>query len=131
MGASMIDVVEEFGLNAGRVWNALNECGPLTEAQLMEETCLRQHELSAAIGWLARENKIRKEGEHYSLGETNLTIKIGENAGKVWDLLQTWNEVNSTHIADLIEVEPCETHSALGWLAREGKIDLNRARTSK
>jgi hypothetical protein len=123
----MIDVVEEFGLNAGRVWMALNKCGPLTEQQLMEETSLRKVELSAAIGWLSRENKVCKDGDFFKLDQTNMTIQIGGNAGKVWKLLSGMDkEVNTTYISKMLNIDVDDTFSALGWLAREGKIDFKK-----
>ena len=123
----MINVVEEFGLNAGRVWNTLNKCGPLSENRMMEETSLRKNELSAAIGWLSRENKIRKDGDLYRLDETNLTIKIGDNAGKIWNLLSSIKkEIDTNNISKLLQMEVKDTYSALGWLAREGKIEFKK-----
>lgn len=123
----MINVVEEFGLNAGRVWNALNKCGPLSEQRLMDETSLRKNELSAAIGWLSRENKIRKDGELFTLDETNLTIKIGGNAGKIWELLvSVEEEVDSNNISKLLQIDIKDTYYALGWLAREGRIEFKK-----
>jgi len=125
----MINIVEEFGLNAGRVWNALNKCGPLSENKLMEETSLRKNELSAAVGWLSRENKIRKDGELLRLDETNLTIKIGSNAGKIWELLVSIDEeVNSNNISKLLQIDIKDIYSALGWLAREGKIEFKKGK---
>jgi hypothetical protein len=118
----MVDVVEEFGLNAGRVWTALNSCGPLTENQLMEESSLRIHELFAAIGWLARENKICKDGDFFRLDQTNLTDEIGTNAGKVWWLLNSENKVDTNHIINYTNLNNRDVYSALGWLARENKI---------
>ena len=123
----MINVVDEFGLNAGRVWNTLKKCGPLSENRLMEETSLRKNELFAAIGWLSRENKIRKDGELFRLDETNLTIKIGGNAGKIWKLLSSIEEeVDSNNISKLLKIDIKDTYSALGWLAREGKIEFKK-----
>lgn len=125
----MIDVVEEFGLNAGRVWMALNKHGPLTEKELLEETSLRKNELSAAIGWLSRENKICKDGDFFKLDETNMIVSIGGNAGKVWKLLAEMdNEVNTNYISKMLQIEVDDTYSALGWLAREGKIDFKRGK---
>jgi len=122
----MIDIIEEFGLNAGRVWTALNSRGPLADTQLMEDISLRTHELYAAIGWLARENKISKDGELYKLDETNLTGKIGRDAGKIWKLLATESKVDTTYISKLTEMNERDTYSALGWLAREDKIQIKR-----
>lgn len=69
----MINVVEECGRNAGRIWETLRSQGPLSETKLMSLTKLKEHEFYTAVGWLARENKICKEGNVYKLGETNLT----------------------------------------------------------
>lgn len=49
---------ETIGMNAGAVWNALNEAQVLGSKQLKKVTKLKDKELYAAIGWLARENKI-------------------------------------------------------------------------
>lgn len=122
----MADVVEEFGLNAGRVWSALNSYGSLTDTQLMEDTSLRTHELYAAIGWLARENKICKNGELYKLDDTNLTGKIGRDAGKIWQLLVTEDKVDTIYVSKLTKMNEKDTYSALGWLAREGKIQIKK-----
>lgn len=122
----MIEVTEEFGFNAGRVWKALDMNGPLTEIQLMEETSLRENEVFAAVGWLARENKIRRDGDVYRLDETNLTFEIGGNAGMIWTMLFTNGELDTTHISRLIQKDEENIFSALGWLARENKIQLSK-----
>lgn len=49
---------ETIGLWAGLVWNALNEADALGLKQLKKITKLKEKELYAAIGWLAREDKI-------------------------------------------------------------------------
>lgn len=123
---TMIDIVEEFGLNAGRVWKSLNSQGPLTETQLREDSSLRPNELFAAIGWLARENKINKDGELYKLDNTNLTSKIGTDAGKIWKHLVTQGKSDTKNISKMIDINEKDTYSALGWLAREGKIQIKR-----
>lgn len=51
--------VETIGLWAGAVWNALNEKdGALGMKALKKATKLKEKELYAAIGWLAREGKV-------------------------------------------------------------------------
>jgi len=122
----MIKVTEEFGFNAGRVWKALEMYGPLTETQLVEETSLRENELFAAVGWLARENKIRMEGDVYCLDETNLTFEIGGDAGVIWNVLNNNGELDTNHISRLIQKDERNIFSALGWLARENKIQLQK-----
>lgn len=49
---------EQIGTNAGIVWQMVNSKGCLTIDELQYETLLDDVSLAAAIGWLARENKI-------------------------------------------------------------------------
>ncbi len=119
----MRDIIVEFGINAGKVWKALNSWGSRTESQLIENTRLSAKEVHAAIGWLARENKICKDGKLFKLGETNLMVKVGENAGKMWCVLHTQGESDILHISKLAQMDESDIYSALGWLAREGKIN--------
>lgn len=49
---------ETIGTWAGEVWNALNENGELNLKQLKKATKLKDKEVFAAIGWLAREGKV-------------------------------------------------------------------------
>ena len=51
--------VETIGLWAGATWNALNDAnGTLTVKGLKKATKLKEKEVYAAIGWLAREGKV-------------------------------------------------------------------------
>ena len=49
---------ETIGTWAGAVWNALNVADALGMKQLKKITKLKEKEVYAAIGWLARENKV-------------------------------------------------------------------------
>lgn len=49
---------EIIGVWAGQLWEALNEADVLGTKQVKKITKLKDKELFAAIGWLARENKI-------------------------------------------------------------------------
>lgn len=49
---------EVIGYNAGTVWSALNGVDALGVKQLKKVTKLKDKEVYAAIGWLAREGKI-------------------------------------------------------------------------
>lgn len=124
---TQIGMIEEFGRNAGKVWSILNTHGPLPEAKLMNTSMLNENALSAAIGWLAREDKVRKDIFVYKLGETNLTTKIGDDAGKVWSVLVNQKEIDISTVgrtlADNTKMEEKDVYAALGWLAREGKIE--------
>ncbi|MDE6331433.1 MAG: winged helix-turn-helix domain-containing protein [Muribaculaceae bacterium] len=50
--------VETIGVNAGTVWNALDEAEALGLKQLKKITKLKDKEVFAALGWLAREGKV-------------------------------------------------------------------------
>jgi sugar-specific transcriptional regulator TrmB len=62
---------EVFGVNAGKVWHALKEKGPLTANMIAKETKLKLNEVYGALGWLGREGKIEiineKKGTFYKL----------------------------------------------------------------
>lgn len=47
-----------IGTNAGIIWNLLNNRQRWNVTQLIEASGLSEREIFAAIGWLARENKI-------------------------------------------------------------------------
>ena len=49
---------EVIGLNAGKVWEALNAADAMGVKQIKKVTKLKDKELFAALGWLAREDKI-------------------------------------------------------------------------
>lgn len=51
-------MVEQIGVNAGRIWNELELNGEMSTGMLKKSLDLAPFELQAAIGWLARENKI-------------------------------------------------------------------------
>ena len=50
--------IEVIGINAGLVWNALNGNGKLTLKEIKKATKLKEKEIYAALGWLAREGKV-------------------------------------------------------------------------
>ena len=49
---------EQIGNLAGIVWRTLSEKGKLSFEDLQHETMLDSESVNAAIGWLAREDKI-------------------------------------------------------------------------
>jgi hypothetical protein len=121
----MNEIASSFGPNAGVVWNTLHQYGPLSETALIERTHFSMYQLHVAVGWLARENKIRKEDDLYALGETNLVPLIGKDAGKIWRALDIWGEVDSVSLSRLARISEDDVFCAAGWLAREGKIDAS------
>ena len=49
---------EIIGSWAGIVWQILNEKGPMKIKDIKKEAKLREKDVYAAIGWLAREQKV-------------------------------------------------------------------------
>jgi hypothetical protein len=127
--------IDEFGQNAGKVWQALNEKGPLSETKLINTTFLNEHQVQAAVGWLARENKICRNGTVYKIGGTNLIDKIGSDAGKVWTVLsKKQTDVDISSLVRLTRINVNDVYAAIGWLARENKIyakNVNQQKTSQ
>ena len=69
---------QSIGKNAGIVWRLLDHNRKWEYNELKEATGLSDRDLNAAIGWLAREDKIqfetsKKDGHDYYL-ELNLYI---------------------------------------------------------
>ena len=54
---------DTIGMNAGLVWNALNDAQAMGLKQLKKVTKLKEKEMFAAIGWLAREDKINIQAD--------------------------------------------------------------------
>lgn len=50
--------IEKIGTDAGTVWVALNAADALGIKQLKKVTKLKDKEVFAALGWLAREGKV-------------------------------------------------------------------------
>ncbi len=124
----MINKIEDFGRNAGIIWETLNSHGALTQTNLIIKTKLKDDEFYAGVGWLARENKICKDGATYKLSETNLTDKIGGDASRIWDVLYKYRDIDATYIPKLTDIPKKDTYIALGWLACEGKIKINKVK---
>lgn len=67
----------QIGTNAGIVWNVLKDNCHWEYTKLKEATGLSNRDLNAAIGWLAREDKIDfeiKEGEDKLFLSVNVFI---------------------------------------------------------
>lgn len=122
----MRDLTTKFGQNAGEIWKLLNEKGPLTKKEIQESTKQNDDDFFIGVGWLAREDKISlDENNQYKLDNTNLTPKIGRTAGRIWRILDIWEEADVSTMKKLSEVDESQIQSALGWLAREDKIRVN------
>ena len=53
----------EIGLNAGKVWQLLSNNDKWSYGNLKKKSGLKDKDLGAALGWLAREDKIEFEQE--------------------------------------------------------------------
>ncbi len=116
----------KFGDNAGKIWKTLDERGTLQKKKLLKIAKLDDRDFYTGIGWLAREDKVfKKNNDYYKLDNTNLTDEIGVIAGKLWKIINIWEEVDIYTLKKLSEADDKEIYSALGWLAREDKICEN------
>jgi hypothetical protein len=118
----MSDIFKSFGKNAGRIWETLEEDGPQVRTKIIEKAKVTENDFYGAIGWLARENKVAKDKRTYYIGDTNLTDSIGSKAGKVWQVLGKRTDIDVNAISRMCKLPKSDCYSALGWLAREGKI---------
>ncbi|WP_423127088.1 winged helix-turn-helix domain-containing protein [Gaoshiqia sp. Z1-71] len=48
----------DIGINAGRIWQYLDQKGESKLADIKKDLMLKSAEARMALGWLARENKI-------------------------------------------------------------------------
>jgi hypothetical protein len=53
-----VEIREQVGETAGRVWHSLNDHGPQTLAQLKKRLNGSSELVTFALGWLAREDKV-------------------------------------------------------------------------
>ena len=124
--ARVRNITTKFGENAGKVWSVLNEKGCLEKEKILDVTKLSENEFHSAMGWLARENKISKtDQDRFKLDNTNLDSEIGTHAGRVWKILDIWQDADFTTLKRLSDLSDDQINSALGWLAREDKISVN------
>jgi hypothetical protein len=121
-----MDLTTKFGQNAGEIWKLLNEKGSLSKEEIQKSTKQNDDDFFVGVGWLAREDKISiDEKNNYKLSSTNLTPKIGRTAGRIWRILDIWEEADISTMKRLSEVDESQIQIALGWLAREDKICIN------
>lgn len=127
----MPDIIDLYGKNAGKVWKILENYGPSSTNTIIKNTDLIQQDFYVAVGQLAREKKIWFNEKTYELKPTNYENYIGENAGKIWHILNTYNEIDATYIPKLAGLTEKDTFYAIGWLAREGKISAKKVKPKK
>ncbi len=62
-----MDIKNQVGETAGKVWHVLNDQGPQTVVQLKKKLDGDSELLTFAIGWLAREDKVEITPEKKSI----------------------------------------------------------------
>ena len=55
-----------------------------------------------------------------------MKIKVGEMAGKVWRLLGEKENVDISKLPQILKEKGEIVYQALGWLAKEDKIDFHK-----
>jgi hypothetical protein len=57
--------------------------------------------------------------------EDRMKDRIGITAGKIWESLKKGDSVSLSQVPKLIKEKEALTYQALGWLARENKIEYD------
>jgi len=55
---------------------------------------------------------------------------FGAHAGKVWEVLKNNGSMTAAKIGELADLEDREVRGALGWLGREGKLIIEKAKNN-
>jgi hypothetical protein len=58
--------------------------------------------------------------------EDFMKTKIGEMAGRVWKTLGEKDEVAVSRLPQILKEKGEIVYQALGWLAKEGKVDFHK-----
>lgn len=53
-----------------------------------------------------------------------LIQKVGETAGLIWQAIDSQGSLKTTALKKLLKTNDMILHMALGWLAREDKIEM-------
>ena len=108
----MVNIIDQFGQNAGKIWRTLNSNGALTKKELIKETNLSLRDFYAAIGWLARENKIFQNGKLFAIDENefnnlenNDEINIEKTSSeKIFETIEAVNNLkDEVHIEETFQ----------------------------
>ena len=62
-----MEIKEQVGITAGKIWHELNDVGPQTLAQQKKKLNGSGELVGFALGWLAREDKIEISQEKKSI----------------------------------------------------------------
>jgi len=53
-----MEIIDQVGATAGKIWHELTESGPQTLVQLKKKLNGQSDLVNFAVGWLAREDKV-------------------------------------------------------------------------
>ena len=73
-----INMRDRIGLTAGEIWQALKKKNEISVAQLPKVVKEKSLVIHGALGWLAREDKIRFRGD-----DVSLSVSLSETERKV------------------------------------------------
>ncbi|MDA0839001.1 MAG: winged helix-turn-helix domain-containing protein [Planctomycetota bacterium] len=59
---------------------------------------------------------------------TDSVASIGGDAGQIWIYLYANGSASPTQLVRALKTTAANVHRAIGWLAREGKVDIVRQR---
>jgi DNA-binding MarR family transcriptional regulator len=59
---------------------------------------------------------------------TDKIASIGGDAGQIWSYLYENGSASPTQLVRALKTTAANVHRAIGWLAREGKVDIVRQR---
>ena len=51
---------------------------------------------------------------------------FGPSAGKIWEALKNNGPLTASKLCEVTELQEREVRSALGWLGREGKLNIEK-----
>jgi len=54
-----------------------------------------------------------------------MKAKVGETAGRVWEMLKNKDKVEISALARMLKEKTVVVYQAVGWLAREDKISYH------
>ena len=65
------------------------------------------------------------------MGEQNMVEKIGATAGVIWNYLDNNGQITMAALQKGTKLNKASLDMGIGWLAREGKIQIEGKRTKR
>ena len=70
---------------------------------------------------------LQRQIEGFILGGRAMSEQIGTAAGVVWEYLKSNGPATASQLQRGTALNAAQTNQALGWLAREGKLRIDRS----